>query len=248
MEEFYDADDVGYEEGRPGDGDSEMRLYLDSANVKEWEMWAETGLFYGFTTNPTILKRDDVSCNIASMRHLAREAFALKVEELQLQAWGATAAEMYSCGLDLMDIDSRILVKLPVTLEGAKAAAKLVADGAPVTMTGVYAAHQVVTSLALGAAYAAPYVGRMTDAGKNGIEEVIRMQEVVDQCTEEGGMRLLVASIRSADEIAELAVGGCNTFTISPAVARQLFDVGLTNDAAVVFQQHANEMGAKDSS
>lgn len=34
MEEFYDADDVGYEEGRPGDGDSEMRLYLDSANVK----------------------------------------------------------------------------------------------------------------------------------------------------------------------------------------------------------------------
>lgn len=33
------------------------------------------------------------------------------------------------------------------------------------------------------------------------------MQEVVDQCTEEGGMRLLVASIRSADEIAELAVG-----------------------------------------
>ena len=41
---------------------------------------------------------------------------------------------------------------------------------------------------------------------------------------------------------------GCNTFTISPAVARQLFDVSLTNDAAVVFQQHANEMGAKDSS
>ena len=72
------------------------------------------------------------------MRHLAREAFALKVEELQLQAWGATAAEMYSCGLDLMDIDSRILVKLPVTLEGAKAAAKLVADGAPVTMTGAW--------------------------------------------------------------------------------------------------------------
>ncbi len=29
-------------------------------------------------------------------------------------------------------------------------------------------------------------------------------------------MRLLVASIRTADEIATLAAGGCNTFTIAP--------------------------------
>lgn len=34
-------------------------------------------------------------------------------------------------------------------------------------LAGIYASHQVVTSLAMGAVYAAPYVGRMTDAGKN---------------------------------------------------------------------------------
>jgi hypothetical protein len=39
-------------------------------------------------------------------------------------------------------------------------------------------------------------------------------------------------------------VQGCNTFTISPAVAQQLFDVELTEGAAAVFQQHAAEMGA----
>lgn len=52
---------------------------------------------------------------------------------------------MAACGLDLMDLDSRIVVKLPITLEGAKAAKKLVADGVPVTMTGVYAQHQAST-------------------------------------------------------------------------------------------------------
>lgn len=57
-------------------------------------------------------------------------------------------------------------------------------------------------------------------------------------------MRLLVASLRSADEIAALAAEGCNTFTISPAVAQQLFDVQATIDAAAVFQAHADEMGA----
>ncbi|PRW56906.1 Transaldolase [Chlorella sorokiniana] len=241
-EAYYEEEAMSMEED-----DDSMRLYLDSANVQEWAKWAETGVFFGFTTNPTILKRDGVPCNIASMRHLAREAFQLEVEELQLQAWGTTAAEMYSCGMDLMDVDTRIVVKLPITLEGAKAAKRLVADGVPVTMTGIYASHQVVTSLAMGAAYAAPYVGRMSDAGKNGIEETIRMQEIVDLGSGSDPlqpMRLLVASIRSADEIATLAAKGCNTFTIAPYVAEQLFNVELTNQAAELFQEHADDMGA----
>ncbi|KAI7842222.1 hypothetical protein COHA_004135 [Chlorella ohadii] len=214
IDEAYFEEEVGMEED-----DDAMRLYLDSADVQAWTKWAEAGLFYGFTTNPTILKRDGVPCNIASMRHLAREAFQLEAQELQLQAWGTTAAEMYSCGMDLMDVDTRIVVKLPITLEGAKAARRLIADGVPVTMTGIYASHQVVTSLAMGAVYAAPYVGRMTDAGKNGIEETIRMQKIVDLGSGSDPlepMRLLVASIRTADEIATLAAGGCNTFTIAP--------------------------------
>ncbi len=33
-------------------------------------------------------------------------------------------------------------------------------------------------------------------------------------------------------------------FTISSKVAQQLFDVQLTNQAAEVFQEHADEMGA----
>lgn len=35
-----------------------------------------------------------------------------------------------------MDLDGRIVVKLPITLEGAKAANRLIQDGVPVTMTG----------------------------------------------------------------------------------------------------------------
>lgn len=238
-EAYFEEEEMSMED------DDSMRLYLDSADVQEWTKWAEAGLFFGFTTNPTILKRDGVPCNIASMRHLAREAFQLEVQELQLQAWGTTAAEMYSCGMDLMDVDTRIVVKLPITLEGAKAARRLISDGVPVTMTGIYASHQVVTSLAMGAAYAAPYVGRMSDAGKNGIEETIKMQEIVDLGLDHmAPMRLLVASIRSADEIATLAAKGCNTFTIAPYVAEQLFNVELTNQAAELFQEHADEMGA----
>lgn len=70
------------------------------------------------------------------------------------------------------------------------------------------------------------------------------MQKIVDLGCEGGHMRLLVASIRSADEVAALSVEGCNTFTLSPAVAAQLFNEPLTIAAAELFQEHADEMGA----
>ena len=79
-----------------------------------------------------------------------------------------------------------------------------------------------------------------------GMEEVTRMQSIVDLGSDsEAPARLLVASVRDAEELAALAAEGCNTFTVSPEVAQQLFAVKLTVEAAAVFQQHAEEMGAE---
>jgi transaldolase len=225
-----------------------MRLYLDCADHKEWEKWAETGIFYGFTTNPTILKRDGIECTIPSMRKLTRHAFDLGMEELQLQAWGSTMPELYSCGLDLIELDSRVVVKIPMTMEGIKAARRLIDDGVSVTMTAVHSVHQAATGMALGAAYIAPYLGRMNDAGKNGYDDILKMQTIVamsetlDETSSQ--TRLLVASIRSAEDISILAAGGCDTFTVSPLVANQLVSDPMTLEAAELFQEHALEMGA----
>ena len=148
--------------------DPTMRLYLDSADIKQWEKWAESGMFYGFTTNPTILKRDGVQCTLQALRNLSRHADQLEIEELQLQAWGLTWNDIYSCGLDLYELDSsRVVIKVPLTAAGVRAANRLLQDDVPVTFTGVYSAHQVVTAVAMGVDYVAPYLGRMNDAGKN---------------------------------------------------------------------------------
>jgi len=237
---IFDGDGV-----LPDDSDPSMRLYLDSANYEEWKKWADTGMFYGFTTNPTILKRDGVKCTIPSIRQLTRLAFDLDIEELQVQAWGETMQSMYSCALDLAELDSRIVIKVPMTLEGIQTARRLVNDGVPVTFTAVYNVHQVVTALSVGAAYVAPYLGRMRDAGKDALADIADMQGIIDMSTDcSGEVRLLVASIRDADEIAQLAAQGCNTFTIHPEIAQQLVAVDLTDKAAEVFEEHAREMGS----
>jgi hypothetical protein len=40
------------------------------------------------------------------------------------------------CGLELVELDERVVVKVPATLEGFKACRRLVDDGLPVTITG----------------------------------------------------------------------------------------------------------------
>jgi hypothetical protein len=44
LEEFYEELEDDYEEDEVDNG---MRIYLDSADTKQWEKWSEAGLLYG---------------------------------------------------------------------------------------------------------------------------------------------------------------------------------------------------------
>ncbi len=47
-----------------------QRLFLDSADIRQWEKWAPTGTLHGFTTNPLILDRDGVPCTLGACKQL----------------------------------------------------------------------------------------------------------------------------------------------------------------------------------
>jgi transaldolase len=79
----------------------------------------------------------------------------------------------------------------------------------------------------------------MTDAGKDGTAECLSMNAIVKGMG--SSTRILVASIRDAQTLANLAVGGMDTFTFSPAVARELFVETLTAEAAAVFETDARD-------
>lgn len=56
--------------------------------------------------------------------------------------------------------------------------------------------------------------------------------------------RILVASLRTAGDLSALLASGCDTLTISPAVADGLLVDELTEEAAAAFQVAAQEGGA----
>jgi transaldolase len=214
-------------------------LFLDTANTQQWEHWLPTGLFYGVTTNPLLLQ-DRVTCSVSELKALANQAIALNAQEVQLQTWGTTVDSLVNTGRLLAEINERVVVKVPITKIGTEAASKLIAEGIRVTLTGVYAIHQVLIAAALGADYVAPYLGRINDLGHNGHEDLVAMQRAsagVGSTT-----RILVASIRSIDDIVFLATQGLDTFTFSPLVASAFFEVTATNQAAADFEQAARRL------
>jgi len=215
-----------------------LRLFLDSADPQAWQQWLPSGLFHGVTTNPTLLRRAAQPCSLERLAQLAPLALAHGIQELHLQAWGTTAADMLQCGLALAALaPGHIAVKLPVTQQGAAVARDLGRAGIPITFTACYEPHQVLIAAALGAAYIAPYLGRINDQGRDGIAAVIAMHQSLSGLG--SSVRLLVASLRQPGELTRLAAEGLNTFTISPELATALVRCDATEAASAQFERDA---------
>ncbi len=214
-----------------------LRFLLDSADRAAWGAWLPLGCFHGVTTNPILLEAAGVPCTLPTLSTLARQAFDLGAGEVHLQAWGRTRELYGDHGRALAAIDPRIVVKVPATVEGVAAAAKLRDDGVRLTLTAVYSAAQALVASALGAEYAAPYLGRMNDAGRDGFGEVVAMARA--ERGRGSAMRILVASLRDASDLVRLAGEGLDTFTFGPKVAAGLLADDLAAEAVEAFEKAA---------
>jgi transaldolase len=212
-----------------------LRLLLDSADPDAWDQWLPLKLFHGVTTNPTLLRRAGQPCSIDNLKELTQRALAHGVKELHLQAWGA---DLLTCGRVLADLaPERIWVKLPITRAGLEAAQLLQQDGYRITFTACYEPHQVLSAAALGVDYIAPYLGRISDLGRDGHGEILSMQRALTALG--STTRLLVASLRHVSDLSRLASEGVDTFTISAALAQDLIEVEATEAAALQFELDA---------
>lgn len=222
-----------------------LKLLVDTAEVSIWERLLPYGLFYGVTTNPKLINQAGLPCTTDSLRNLALTAFKLGANEIHLQVWGTESTEMLALGRELAAIDPRVRVKVPGTRAGFPVAKALAREGANVTLTALYSAHQTLAAIALGAAYAVPYLGRMNDAQLDGLAEVFAMQDIVRQFPSR--TRVLVASIRQLGDVVALARYGVGVFALQPALAEALLDHPLSIQAAADFEQNAQAASLRSS-
>ena len=214
-----------------------MRLYLDTADREAAESLLATGLFAGVTTNPTILQR--ASKGVADLRDIYRWAIDAGAREIFFQAWGEDPDTLIVRGQQLRDLGREVVVKFVATRAGSTACAALAARGVPTLLTAIYDPGQALIAVAAGATYIAPYLGRLNDAGRQGIAEVVAMHEVL--VATGSTTKVLLASIRSVPDMVALARHGVDCFTMAPAVAEQFFTDPTTAEAARTFEEAVRE-------
>jgi TalC/MipB family fructose-6-phosphate aldolase len=210
-----------------------VRLYLDTADRTAAEDLLGTGLFAGVTTNPTILQRSGLG--VADAPDIYEWAIAAGAREVFFQAWGEETATLVERGERLREIGPEVVVKVVASRAGSAACAKLAARGIPTLLTAVYAPGQALVAAAAGATYIAPYLGRLNDAGRDGLADVTAMHEALTATG--SATKVLLASIRDVPSMVTLARRGIDCFTMSPAVAESFFLEHLTATAGVAFEE-----------
>lgn len=213
-----------------------MRYYLDSADRAAVCTLLDLGVFSGVTTNPTLMAK-------AGLHYDELPAFyAALVEagagEVFVQAAGTTADAIEEHGRLLAAIGDRAVVKVAATPAGLQASTRLARSGIPVLVTAVYTVAQAVAASRVPAAYIAPYVGRLADAGRDGVAIVTAMQAALRG----SATQVLAASIRSVDVVDALAVVGVDTVSVSPDLAGAMLSEPATLAAAEAFEVAATAL------
>lgn len=194
-----------------------------------------TGMFHGITTNPKLFAAVDLHYSTIDWARYFQSAKDVGAQELHVQVprIDNNSAEWIlerhaiagSLGLEM-------IAKVPLTEEGARLATLLRKNGVKLLMTAGYHAKQLYIAAGIGAEYFAPYFGRMADAGRDTDHQFKQMAAI----EVESNTKVMVASLRTPEQMLALSEMGLSHFTISPAVADAIMYDDLTLAAVEEFE------------
>jgi transaldolase len=200
-----------------------MRIFLDTANIDQIRKAARLGIVSGITTNPTLVSKEKTAdyeatvkeiCSIipgpVSVEVLAENAESM-IEEAHLKASWAP----------------NVNIKIPATAEGLRAIKALSQENIKVNMTLCFSVNQALLGALAGAAYVSPFVGRLDDAGHNGMEVVKDIVSVFAHY--KFSAEVIAASIRHPEHCEAAAKAGAHIATVPYSVLMQMIQHPLTD-------------------
>jgi transaldolase len=199
-----------------------MKLYLDTANVKEIAEAASLGVLDGVTTNPSLVVKEG-----RNFREALVEICNIVDGPISAEVVSLEADAMVKEGKELAKIHKNIVVKVPLIPEGLKATKRLAAEGIKVNMTLCFSPTQALLAAKAGAWCVSPFIGRLDDISSNGMElirQIVTIYKNYDFKT-----FVLVASVRHPQHVVEAALAGGHICTMPFAIFQQLVKHPLTD-------------------
>lgn len=212
-----------------------MKIFIDSADVKEIRDAAAMGLVDGVTTNPSLVAKTgrkfaEVIADIVEIVNgpISAEVVATEHEAMMVEARALAA------------IHPNIVVKLPLTADGLKATRSCLVEGIKTNVTLCFSATQGLLAAKAGATYISPFIGRIDDAAGDGMEVVEQLVAIYRNYGFE--TQVLAASIRNPTHVVRAALMGADVATIPYSVLLQLARHPLTDVGLARFLDDAKKI------
>ena len=216
-----------------------MKLWLDTASIDEIRAAARFGVVSGVTTNPSLWAKAasgtdyrDVVLEICSIidgpvsaECLAQDVDGLVEEARNISKW-----------------HPNVVVKIPLDENGLEAIYRVSQEGIKVNTTLIFQPNQALLAAQAGATYVSPFVGRLDDAGQDGMEVVRQAVEIFDRYHLPA--QVLAASIRNPPHVVQAALAGAHVATVPYAVLQAMLKHPLTDAGIERFLADARKYAA----
>lgn len=205
-----------------------MKIFLDTASIESIKKFVDMGIVDGITTNPTLISREK-----GHPEDIMREIVKIVKGPVNLEVVATKTEEMVEEGLRLKKFGENVIVKVPMTSDGLKAVRKLAENKINTNVTLIFSPNQALLAAKAGASYVSPFIGRLDDAGQEGMTVI---KEIVQIFGNYGySSEVLVASVRHPIHVIEAGKLGAHIVTLPPDILGKMLTHPLTDKGLALF-------------
>ena len=207
-----------------------MKIFIDTASLKEIREAQAMGILDGVTTNPSLISKES-----GDYREILQEICKVVSGPVSAEVVGTRFEEMVEEGKSLAKIADNIVVKVPINWEGLKVIKKLSSEGIRINVTLIFSPTQALLAAKAGAAFVSPFIGRLDDIAIDGMELINQLVTIFDNYDLE--TEILAASIRHPVHVVQAAIAGADIATMPYSVLDKLLNHPLTDIGAEKFRK-----------
>jgi transaldolase len=199
-----------------------MKIFLDTANLKQIKEAASWGIVDGVTTNPTLLSKEDMK-----FEELIKKICRVISGPVNVECVSTQSKDIIKEGRELVKLADNIVLKIPICVEGLKAIKVLSGEGIQVNTTLIFSPTQALLSAKAGARYVSPFIGRLDDISHEGMDLIDKIIAIFSNYGLE--TEVIVASIRHPLHVVDSALVGADIATIPFSVLDKMVKHPLTD-------------------
>ncbi|HXA02943.1 MAG TPA: fructose-6-phosphate aldolase [Cytophagaceae bacterium] len=209
-----------------------MKFFIDTANLNEIREAHELGVLDGVTTNPSLMAKEGIKGKDKIFAHY-KNICNIVDGDVSAEVISTDFKGIIAEGEELIEIDPKIVVKVPMIKDGIKAIKYFSDKGIRTNCTLVFSAGQALLAAKAGASYVSPFIGRLDDISHDGIDLIRQIVTIYFNYGFE--TEVLAASVRHSTHLLKCAELGADVVTCPLSVITALLKHPLTDQGLEKF-------------